>query len=203
MWSKKKAELSFAFVVTQDYILFDIVPHKLTQIPLKGLSEPKSKGAASTRRWSYDIPGMSHKNAEAFAGWLSLGLPGSLEKIVSDGWGEKLPAVQSGSFWGISQVPGYPCWWPETRTETNEREGGVQRDRILIQLKGSCDVWLSGVIPITLILEFGHEGVLKKKKTQSWSQILAHHSIAACTWVSYLSFLSIGFPNFLIHWIGY
>lgn len=65
MWSEKKAELSFAFVVTQDSIMFNIVPHKLTQIPLK---EPKSKRAASTRRWSWDIPGMSHKKAEAFVG---------------------------------------------------------------------------------------------------------------------------------------
>lgn len=49
---------------------------------LKGHSEPKSKRAVSTRRWSWDVPGISHRDAEVLVGQRGLGLSGNMEKIT-------------------------------------------------------------------------------------------------------------------------
>lgn len=70
LWSQKKAEAEFAFVGSQGYIIFHIFSHKPTQIPLKGYSEPKSKRTLiSTRRWSWDDPGISYRDAGDPGAW--------------------------------------------------------------------------------------------------------------------------------------
>lgn len=78
------------------------------------------------------------------------------------------------------------------------REGGVQRGRTWTQIKGSYNVWFSGVILITLILEHKHEECLGE--TWTWSQRPACHSTAVCLWVSYLDSLSISLSSFSIYW---
>lgn len=108
---------------------------------------------------------MSHKKAEAFVGWLSLGLPGSLEKIMFHmDWVRNFQLHSLAPSEGFHKFLGTHASG-QRQEQRRMREGRVQRDRILIQIKGSCDVRLSGVIPITLILEFGREEWVLGKNT--------------------------------------
>lgn len=77
--------------------------------------------------------------------------------------------------------------------------GRIQRGGICIQIIGSCDFWVSHMVPVTLSLDHGPaQWELGRDTVQESGGGFSHNG---CVHLGELDSQSLCFPSFSIHWI--